>query len=144
MKKLLIGLLIVAAAAGAFFYLRNEKKPIVNGELVKEQLIGTWKLESIKGTDDSTTNLVSALVVIADSNTFRYDYEFTKDNVILRHLGDSTSADTSRYEWKKNDLVWKETTTDSSGSLLTVMTLNADSLLLRSSDSTFMLFTKRK
>jgi hypothetical protein len=143
MKKLLIGLLIMAAAAGAFFYLRSQDKPISNGVLVKEQLIGTWKLESITSRDDSTS-IVPLLIAIADSNTFHYDYEFTKDHSILRRLGDSTSTDTSRYEWKENNLVWKEDRTDSSGNLLTVMTLNTDSLLLLSNDSTLMLFTKRK
>ncbi len=143
MNKLLIGLLIIAVAAGAFFYLR--KKESATDTVKKEWIVGNWKLESLKSPDDSTTSIMVGIMSLVDSNMFRYKYEFTKEQTILRSLGDSVTADTSRYEWtNKNQLVWKEDKTDSTGSILHVAKLNKDSLLLESKDSIIILFTKLK
>ena len=45
MNKLFIGLLIIAAGAGVFFFLRNKKSGTSTG-LQKELLVGKWKLDS--------------------------------------------------------------------------------------------------
>ena len=145
MKKLFIGLLIIAAGVASFFYLRKKDNTTVTSDIKKEWIVGQWKIESIQLGKDSANNFMVGIMGLVDSNTMKYNYEFTKEGNILRVLGDSISKDTSLYEWnKKNQLVWKEDKTDSTGSTLTVATLNKDSLQLQTVDSTSFLFTKTK
>lgn len=77
MNKVIIGLLIVAAGAGAFFLLRKKKNVTVTNDMKKEWIVGVWV-----GTD-----------------SVRYRYDFRENGNVLRSLNDSAKADTSRYEW---------------------------------------------
>ena len=127
MNKLFIGLLIVAAGAGAFFFLRKKKNATGN-DIKKEWIIGKWKADAGK-----------------DSAFSSYSYDFLKDGNMLRSLNDSAKADTSHYEWNKaNELVWKEKLTDSTGKIFAVLKLTQDSLQMQSKDSVIILFTKMK
>jgi hypothetical protein len=133
MNKLLIGLLIVAATAGAFFVLRKKNNSSTSIKINKEWIIGKWKEEPGKpATDSAQTN---------------YRYDFQKDGLVLRSISDSVKADTSHYEWSKsNELVWKESVGDSTGKNFTVIKLTLDSLQLQSKekDSIEVLFIKVK
>jgi hypothetical protein len=138
MKKLIIGLLVVAAGAGAFFYFNQKSgaKP-AQETLNKELIIGKWK------TDATPAN---------DSGFNKYSYDFQKEGKVLRSLNDSIKADTSHYEWSNaNELVlskWtpleKEKVSDSIGTIYSVIKLTADSLHVQSKDSVTVLFTKVK
>lgn len=128
MKNVLIGLLIAAAGTGVFFLLRNKKKSTAENKINKEWIVGKWKADAGK-----------------DSVFSQYQYDFTKDGNILKTLSDSAKADTSRYEWNKdNDLVWKEKAADSTGKIFSVIKITRDSLQVQSKDSTTILFTKIK
>lgn len=127
MNKLFIGLLIVAAGAGVFFLLRKKKNTTSN-DIKKEWLVGKWKADAGK-----------------DSAFSSYHYDFLKDGIILRSLNDSAKADTSHYEWNKNNaLIWKEKAGDSTGKVFSVLKLTQDSLQVQSKDSITILFTKLK
>ena len=127
MNKLFIGLLIVAAGAGAFFLLRKKNNTRTN-DIKKEWIVGKWKADAGK-----------------DSAFSSYSYDFLKDGNILRSLSDSAKADTSHYEWNKaNELVWKEKLSDSAGKVFSIVKLTQDSLLVQSKDSATILFTKPK
>ena len=130
MNKIFIGLLVVAAGAGAFF-LFNKKKSTTDVETInKELIIGKWKTDAVLKTD-STFNL--------------YSYNFQKEGIVLMSLNDSVKADTSHYEWnKKNDLIWKGKATDSTGETFSIVKLTQDSLQLQAVDSSTVLFTKVK
>src|SRR6266496_5337017 len=106
MKNLFIGLLIVAAGAGAFFFLRNKKQSGEAG-INKELLVGKWKLQSFQAGKDSGKIFLSGITGPIDSNQSKYDYEFSNGDVV-RSVGDSVRKSISYYEWKKNQLVWKE------------------------------------
>lgn len=145
MKKLFIGLLVIAAGAGAFFYLRSKKHSSAEDTIQKELLVGKWKMESVQTSKDSSNSFMVGIMGMVDSNILKYGYEFTKDGNILRSLGDSVTKDSSRYEWnKKNQLVWKDDAKDSTGTALQVTQLSKDSIQLQSIDSTIVLFTKIK
>ncbi|HEX7903171.1 MAG TPA: hypothetical protein VF487_04760 [Chitinophagaceae bacterium] len=145
MKKLFIGLFIIAAGVAIFFYLRKKDKPTVASDIKKEWIVGQWKIESVHSGKDAANNFMVGIMGLVDSNSMKYHYEFTKQGNILRSLGDYVSKDTSLYEWNKsNQLVWKQDKMDSTGSILTVATLNKDSLQLQTVDSTIFLFTKTK
>lgn len=132
MNKLFIGLLILAAGAGVFYYFnqRTCNKP-PQDSISKELLIGKWKAVAEQAAKDSAQPV--------------YQYEFQQAGTILRSLNDSAIADTSQYEWSNNnELVWKETPADSVGKIYAVVLLTKDSLQLLSKDSTTALFIKGK
>ena len=130
MNKLLIGLLVVAAGAGAFLLIRKKKNAVIANEIKKEWIVGKWKSDA---------------VVANDSGFSKYSYDFQKDGNIVRSLNDSAKADTSHYEWSKaNQLVWKEKTGDSIGRIFSVLKLTQDSLQVQAADSSKILFTKLK
>ncbi|MEI9944782.1 MAG: phosphoribosylaminoimidazolesuccinocarboxamide synthase [Chitinophagaceae bacterium] len=144
MKKLFIGLLIIAAGAATYFYLQNKKTSEANA-LQKELVIGKWKMESVQAVTDSSNDLLTGIMATVDSNLLKYNYEFTKEGNILRSLGDSITKDTSRYAWdKKDQIIWKDDAADTIGTTLQIFKLNKDSLQVQSSDSTIVLFTKLK
>ena len=145
MKKLFIGLLVIAAGAGIFFFLQNKKSEDSN-TFQKELVVGKWKLNSLDvKTKDSSAYYLSLISAI-DSNFTKYRYDFKADGNVLKSLSDSVKADSSHYQWtKKNELTWKENATDSSASeIFTVTKLTTDSLLLLSKDSAIFVFTKWK
>ena len=129
MNKLIIGLLIVVAGAGAFFYFNqrtNNKPP--QDLLTKEWIVGKWKTDAV-----------------IDSNFSKYQFDFLKDGNVIRSLNDSAKSDTSWYEWSKaNELVWKEKATDTTGRVYVVLKLTQDSLQVQAADSSTVLFTKMK
>ncbi len=128
MNKLFIGLLIVAAGAGVFFLLRKKKNTSTTNDIKKEWIVGKWKADAGK-----------------DSVFSSYTYDFLKDGNILRSLNDSVKADTSHYEWNKNnELVWKERASDSTGNIFSVVKLTLDSLQVQGADSSTVLFIKIK
>ncbi|HEY6505965.1 MAG TPA: hypothetical protein VIZ28_18450 [Chitinophagaceae bacterium] len=144
MKKLFIGLLIIAAGAGTYFFLQN-KKPSVENNIQKELVTGKWKLNSFESMPNDSSINVSVLLAAMESNFMKYRYDFKPGGNILRSVSDSAKADTSYYEWTKdNQLAWKENAADSTGELFSVMKLTNDSLLLLSGDSATLLFTKLK
>ena len=128
MNKLLIGLLLVAAGAGAYFLLKRKKDQPVANAINKELIIGKWKPER---TDPG------------DSSTIPYRYEFLKDGTVLHSLNDSVLTDSSRYEWNKKDqMVWKENAADSAGRVFSIVKLTTDSLQVQLPDSSTLLFTR--
>lgn len=135
MNKLLIGLLIIAAGAGTFLFLRKKKNETVPNEFKKELIIGKWK------TNDVMTN---------DSGITNFQFEFKQNGTIIRSLNDSAKADTIHFKWNKaNELVWAELTpkekekpVDSTEKIYKVIKLTADSFRVKAADSSTILFTK--
>ena len=135
MNKLIIGLLIVAAGAGTFLFLRKKKSEPVTNEINKEWIIGKWKTNT---------------VVLNDSNFSKYLFDFQKNGNVVRSLNDSVKADTSHYEWNKGkELLWsgwtpleKEKAGDSTAKVYVVTKLTKDSLQVQAADSSTVQFVK--
>ncbi|HEY6062762.1 MAG TPA: hypothetical protein VIV35_04080 [Chitinophagaceae bacterium] len=128
MNKLFIGLLIVAAGAGAFFLLRKKNNSTTTNDIKKEWIVGKWKADAGK-----------------DSAFSSYSYDFLKDGNMVRSLNDSAKADTSHYEWNRNNaLIWKDKASDSTGKVFAVLKLTQDSLQVQAADSSIVLFIKVK
>lgn len=145
MKKLFIGLLIVAAGAAIFLLLQKKDKPLTATNFQQEQIIGKWKLDSIRFSKDSNDNFMKGIMVIVDSGLRKYHYEFTEGGAIAFSLGDSLLKDSATYKWNNGkELVWQENLTDTSGDVLEISLLTNDSLALQSKDSSVLLFTKVK
>jgi len=141
MNKIFIGLLLIAATAGLYFVLQKKKTLNTNQSISKELLPGTWKIHSFNSGRDADQLMVGIMALI-DSNTLRYDYTFRKDGLILRSLGNSTTWDTSLYNWKENQLQWKEDNTDTAGTLLSILKLDKDTLDLLGADSARIIFAR--
>lgn len=141
--KLFIGLLIIAAGAGAFFFLRN-KKPGNNNTVQKELLPGQWRLQSIDLTASDSAALTDFFKISLDSGNSQDIYDIKENGDILQSGARSGVTDTSRYEWNsQGELLWTENPGDSSDSFV-VVKLIRDSLLLQSKDSAQFLFTRMK
>jgi hypothetical protein len=144
MKKLFIGLLVVAAGAGTFYFLQKKKtgndKPVD-----KELLLGKWKMDSISVSpkDSALASILS--ITPKGPSVHEYRFDFQKDGAVLQALNDSVKVDTSYYEWnKENELLIKESLKDSTSEVYSVKKLSIDSLVLQSKDSAVYVLTKLK
>lgn len=145
MKKVFIGLLIVAAGATIYFLLQKKKEPVIHYSIHKEQIVGKWKLDSLYFSKDSSNSIMPVIMMPADPNLKKYKYEFTKDGLVELWLADSLTKDSISYEWTKEDYItWKENAMKERDEVYKVSLLNKDSLLLQSKDSVSLLFTKEK
>jgi hypothetical protein len=128
MKKIIIGLLIIAAGTAVFFLLRNKKNITATNGFPKEWILGKWKPNEVN-----------------DSNLSKFQFDFQKNGNVIRSLNDTAKADTSHYEWSKaNELVWKNNASDSTAKVFKVTKLTNDSLQIMSVDSSTILFFKMK
>ena len=142
--KLFIGLLIIAAGAGIFFFLRNKKNQSSH-PIKKELIVGKWKLDSIRVKSNDSAGQFISFLASTDPNFYRHQYDIRKDGSILQSTDDPLKTDTSVYQWtKRNELAVKENRRDSAGEVFTVTRLTMDSLLLLSKDSAVFVFTKLK
>ena len=137
MNKFIIGLLVVAAGTGIFLLLRKKNETPTSNSINKEWIVGKWKSDAVMPND---------------SNFSKYRFEFQKDGNVVRSINDSVKADTTHYEWNKNnELIWfertpsgKEKASDSTGKVYVVTKLTSDSLQIQATDSSTILFTKLK
>lgn len=144
MKKVFIGLLLLAAGAATFFLLQKNQMPAAGTGIQQEQLIGKWKLDSLRFLKDSNDNFLVGIMAMVDPHLKEYQYEFKRDGAIALSLGDSLTKDSSRYVWREKKLSWMENPADTAGTVFTVSLLNKDSLILQSEDSVLLQFTKLK
>ena len=141
MKKIILAVILVAAAGGTTYYLLQKKTRTIVADFKQEEILGKWKLDSLAEGKDSAFFFVGLMGMI-DSNLMNYHYDFRKEGMIVKLLGDSVQKDTAHFEWTKdNRLNWKEQG-DSIGSSFIVSKLNKDSLVLVSNDSSFVFFSK--
>lgn len=143
MKKIILAVILVAATGAAAYWLLQKKKQNAITGFNQELIIGKWKLDSLVDGKDSASLFVGIMGMI-DSNIMKYDYDFRKDGIVVKFLKDSIQKDTTHYELKKtNQLIWKEQG-DSTGQALAITTLNTDSLVLKTKDSTIIYFKKAR
>lgn len=131
MKNFFIGLLVVAAGTAVYFFVIKKKKDQPVTGINKEWIIGKWKTDIAQAVADSTKPPVT--------------YDFQKEGIALRSVSDTVKADTLHYAWKETgELLLKEKAADTTGTVLTVSKLTADSLEVKGSDNIAVLFTKLK
>lgn len=102
MNKIWIGLLIIGAAAGAFFYLRKEQKTNNDG-FKKEWIVGKWKIDSLNSAGNDSAQELVQTGILPDSNYRQYQYEFFEDGRIVKAGSDSAHTYTLQYNWKKKN-----------------------------------------
>ena len=143
MKKLFIGLLIIAAGAGTYYFLQN-KKTKTDLLLDKELLVGQWKINALHVSPKDSANL-AAILLPSDSSLKNTQYDFRKDGQFIQTHHDAAKTDSSYYEWNnKNELLIKESPKDSLSEIYSVNKLDKDSLILQSKDSAVFVLTRIK
>lgn len=129
MKKIFIGLLILAAGAGAYYLLSQQKSIEPVTESKEKLLLGKWKAGFPAQEKDS---LFAGI-----------HYEFQKEGIALIVDTANAKTDSSVYEWSKTgELLFKEKATDSAAVVYTVMLLTKDSLQVKNKDNKEFLFTR--
>lgn len=131
MKKILIGLLVVAAATAAYFFLNKKDtgKPIQKATS-QELIIGKWKTISTEP--------------VTDSLSLMYNYDFQKEGKAFRSIADTVKADTLFYDWNKNgELLLKNSVADTIARTYTVAFTGSDSLTIKA-DSIKIQLIKQK
>ena len=127
MNKLFIGLLIVAAGAGAFFYFRKKNSSTNEVGFKKEWIIGKWETQA------------------KDSIQPSFRYQFDSTGIVLKSVSDTVKADTLHYSWnKKNKLVFGNSENDSTAQVFSILKLNTDTLQVQAKDSVVTLFIRTK
>jgi hypothetical protein len=141
MKKVFIGLLIVAAGT-AFYLLLNKKSNPGNRSIQKDLIIGNWKLDSIYSLKDSGFNAKAGVKGSLAQLLLKYSYEFNADGFIALWPKDSSTTGNG-YEWiGKKRLAWKEFPANKTIEVFEVPVLNFDTLALVSNDSIVLSFIK--
>lgn len=130
MKKIFIGLLIIAAGAGIYYLLSAPKNNVPVTENRSALLIGNWKsVASGNGTDSSG---LSGML-----------YEVQKDGLVLVRDSATVAADTVYYSWTTaGDLQLNPTKADSTRENFNVVLLNKDSLQLKDKFNKLHLFIR--
>ncbi len=130
MKKIIFGLLIVAAGAGAYYLLSQKKQIEPAAEDKSTLLLGKWKaMEPVSGSDSS---LMAGL-----------QYEVLKDGVALVRDSASAAPDSIYYTWTDaGDLQIRLNAADTTTEKFNVVVLNKDSLQMKDKDSKLYRFTR--
>ena len=130
MKKIIFGLLIVAAGAGAYYLLSQKKQIEPVAENNSTLLLGKWKAgDPVAGSDSS---LMAGL-----------QYEVLKDGIALVSDTAKTVPDSIYYTWTDaGDLQIRLKAADTVTEKFNVVVLNKDSLQLKDKDSKLYRFTR--
>jgi hypothetical protein len=142
MKKLFIAAVLMAALGGALYYyfeMRSSKPSPVS---FKEQLTGTWKIDSVALSSKDSGNVIGLMIMALDSNYLNYTYTFAKDDVVEKKLDDSV---VEKLNYKLHDPVQLTfIAADSSKEEFnnTIVSFDSQQFTLRASDSTLLFFKR--
>ena len=146
MKKIILAVILLAAAGSGIYYLLQKKR--VENSLTtidKESVIGKWKIDSLVAQKDATNVGLALLLFAMDSNAKKQVYDFQTNGQVFVSLPNDTLSkkDTSSFTWGKDkELLWKDNYSDSTVESMTVIKLDKKDLVLRSADSVFVYFKK--
>lgn len=147
MKKNILAVILLAAIGGITYYLlQNKKAP---GQIIfdKELANGKWQIDSMVAQKDSTKDGFVLMLFESDSSSRKQVYELKPGGqVLISNPTDSLSdVDSSSFSWGKgNEIIWKEKLTEPGADTFTVMKLNKNEFVLRTTDSTLIYLKKAK
>ena len=144
MKKIILAVILLAAAGGIAYYLLREKQNLPNN-FHKKQILGTWKLDSLVVQKDSTKDAFALLIFALDTNAKKILYDFQKDGLMIGHEPVSSQKDTLFFDWgNENQTMWKEKLNAAPHDTMTIIKLDKKEFVLRSADSTLIYLKKVK
>jgi hypothetical protein len=136
MKKLFIGLLIIAAAgAGVYFYLRAKQlnSPAPSPGTNKERIIGKWRADSVHSEPDDTSLFTRLLL---DSNYKTTSYTFHPEGKLEATIASIPRTDTGVYIFRTDTtMVWKPEAEGPDSVTIRITKLDTAALILRTDGS---------
>lgn len=147
MKKIIIGLLLLAVSGGVVYYLLSKKTSVTNVSAInKELLIGKWKLDTLDEKSKQTIyQLRTGIIAALDSNIPNYEYDIQKDGKVYIALPGKPVTDTTFYEWADSThLNWIQSDSAKTKDVFTVMKLDSNGFSLQTKDSSLFSFIKLK
>lgn len=144
MKKIILAVILLAAAGGAvyLFTQRNRNIEPLPATSYKETIVGDWKIDSIASKD---SNSIGLLLLSLDSNLTNYTFRFNADGGITQLLNDSIVPQISKYEWQdSSQLIILEGDSLTDKEVMQVIALTPEQLNLMSADSAVIYFKKKK
>ena len=145
MKKIILAVVVLAAAGGAL-YLYFFSQPVCEkpGKLFNYEsaIIGDWKIDSVAARD---SNKLGLLILSLDSNLTNYAFRFAADGSVTQLLNDSIVPVKRNYTFSDSvHLVLNEGDSLQEKQLMQVLLLSKEQLHVMSSDSTTLFFKKVK
>jgi hypothetical protein len=144
MKKIILAVVLLAAAGGAV-YLYSQRNRNIEPSIqtsYKEAIVGDWKIDSISSHNN---NSIGLLLLSLDSNLTNYTFRFAADGAIIQLLNDSIVPQKSKYEWKdSSQLVILEGDSLTDKEIMHVVSFTDEQLSLMSADSAMIYFKKKK
>jgi hypothetical protein len=144
MKKLIIAAVLIAALGGALYYFFEMRKPNLKNPVFKEEVIGTWKIDSVALSTKDSGNVLGLSILAIDSNYHNYLYQFSTDGFVEKKLGDSL-VEKLIYQLKDSALITfvagdstKEEFNNS------IISFDKQQFTLMASDSSILFFKKQK
>lgn len=147
MKKIIIGLLLLAVSGGVVYYLLSKKTSVTTvSTLNKELLIGKWKLDTA-GTKikNGMAGLFIGAIALNDSNFLKYEYDIQKEGKVITSVPGSVKTDTSFYEWADSTkLNWIHNDSAKTKIVGTIIKLDSSIFSFQANDSTIYQFNRMK
>jgi hypothetical protein len=145
MKKVVISLLLVAAAGTGVFYLLQKKKE--DQPSFTKDIVGKWAMDSLAGPTTSPDDSLLISIIANAPGLNKKTYEFLKNDVVV--LADATdsipTSDTTTYSlYGKNGLLLKYYDDDPAPDSLTIIQLDTARLVIMNLDSITMYFKRIK
>jgi len=147
MKKIILAVILMAAAGGITYYRLKKKEQTQIVTINKDLVLGKWKIDSLVPQKDSTKDGLALLLFAIDSAARDLVYDFQADGKVLvsQSSDPATKKDTSSFSWGKDkEFLWKEKITDPTADTMTVIKLDKKDFVVKSSDSTLIYLKKAK
>ncbi|QNA46120.1 hypothetical protein [Lacibacter sediminis] len=144
MKKIILAVILLAAAGGAvyLFTQRNRNIEPLSETSYKETIVGDWKIDSIAAND---SNNLGVLIMALDTNLTSYTFSFSKDGAVTQSLNDSIMPVKRSYQWNDSaNIILSEGDSASDQQYMKILALTKEQLSLMSADSAVIYFRKKK
>jgi hypothetical protein len=144
MKKLFMVAIVLAALGGALYYFFEMRKTKPAPVSFRENLIGTWKIDSVATSKKDSGNVLGLMIMALDSNYLNYTYKFTTDGSVEKNLGDSLVEKLS-YQMKDSaqiTFVAGDSTKEEFNNA--VVSFDKQQFTLLASDSSLLFFKRQK
>ena len=144
MKKIILAVILMAAAGGIAYYLLQNKKQVRVSAIDKKFVPGKWKIDSLVEQKDSTKDGFALLLFALDSTARDLVYNFQADGkVFISHPADTSASDTASFTWVNGkELLWKENIAGTAADTMTIVRLDRKDFVLQSRDSILIYLKK--
>lgn len=136
--------IVLAALGGALYYLFEMRKSTPATVSFRDNLIGTWKIDSVALSQNDSGNVLGLTILALDSNYLKYTYQFDKEGFVVKNLADTT-VEKLNYQLKDSThltFIAGDSTNEEFHN--TIVSFDAGQFTLLASDSSLLFFKRQK